>query len=461
MATKSAKKNLVLSIQEDAAWVSVNKITKNLLLAYRELDRGDIDFMTFSARDYNQDKKFGTGYIQTLTKQILERKYTRIIIIDSQEAILELLACMLSIWPNKSKPDCTFHIFGDFTLRSDIFLNLENILEGSSVQFICASHRQKELVHSYLIGPKSNIEVIHFPVNENEYTFNFKLRAQARGELNIEDHDKVFIYAGRISQQKNIIWTLEAFLIFANKNSNATLLIAGEFDDIGSQMLGMPTALGFSFSKVQKFLLSVPTHIKNRIRFLGDCSSAELFKLYHAADAFISLSTYHDEDYGMAPAEAMSLGLPCVLTDWGGYSSFSVGNENCHLITVELGARGFEVDFAAVARAMKLASSLSADKRVQFGQRFAERFGIQSASAKCNNILNSKLPTFIGFTPLFSRLNNKVDYPLVVQRDAPYESYYGPYFKPIKLNQDEINDKRNIQLVSRKHPVPASNSNEY
>ncbi|MFN7453061.1 MAG: glycosyltransferase [Pseudobdellovibrionaceae bacterium] len=40
--------------------------------------------------------------------------------------------------------------------------------------------------------------------------------------------------------------------------------------------------------------------------------------------AYLSLSHYEFEDLGIAPCEAISAGMPCILSDWGGYSDFDL-----------------------------------------------------------------------------------------------------------------------------------------
>jgi glycosyltransferase involved in cell wall biosynthesis len=50
---------------------------------------------------------------------------------------------------------------------------------------------------------------------------------------------------------------------------------------------------------------------------LGQVTDEELVKLYKDAKGFLALS--HDEDFGITPVEAMSVGTPVIAFNGGGY----------------------------------------------------------------------------------------------------------------------------------------------
>lgn len=56
---------------------------------------------------------------------------------------------------------------------------------------------------------------------------------------------------------------------------------------------------------------------KDDVEFLGQVSDIELAKLYKGAKAFLALSK--DEDFGITPVEAMSVGTPVIAFNGGGY----------------------------------------------------------------------------------------------------------------------------------------------
>jgi glycosyltransferase involved in cell wall biosynthesis len=55
----------------------------------------------------------------------------------------------------------------------------------------------------------------------------------------------------------------------------------------------------------------------NQIEFLGQVTDEELVKLYKGAKGFLALS--RDEDFGITPVEAMSVGTPVIAFNGGGY----------------------------------------------------------------------------------------------------------------------------------------------
>jgi len=124
--------------------------------------------------------------------------------------------------------------------------------------------------------------------------------------------------------------------------------IAGTCDDIGSPTMAGQLPAGYFQQRFDEVLSTLAKSLRGRIRILGNLDRNELSGLYCAADSFISFSLYHDEDFGMAPAEALATGLPALLSDWGGYSSFAVPGTSVHLTPVSLSRRGLSFDTARI-----------------------------------------------------------------------------------------------------------------
>ena len=68
-------------------------------------------------------------------------------------------------------------------------------------------------------------------------------------------------------------------------------------------------------SKAGYFSLNHPK--SNQIEFLGQVTDKELIELYKGAKGFLALS--RDEDFGITPVEAMSVGTPVIAFNGGGY----------------------------------------------------------------------------------------------------------------------------------------------
>ena len=129
------------------------------------------------------------------------------------------------------------------------------------------------------------------------------------------------------------------FVFYLKKMSfNAKLYLAGSFDDLGEPFLSKNYRTGEFFYCYNNLLRSIPNEFKKKIIYLGFLSQEELRCVYNSCDYYMNLSVHNDEDYGMSPAEALCCGLPCILTDWGGYTSFfRSGHEDfCRLIPVKI-----------------------------------------------------------------------------------------------------------------------------
>jgi len=77
------------------------------------------------------------------------------------------------------------------------------------------------------------------------------------------------------------------------------------------KIVGAPAGYGREYDMLKE-------HTGKNIEFLGYVSDTELAKLYAEAKAFLALAT--DEDFGMTPVEAMSMGTPVIAYAGGGYT---------------------------------------------------------------------------------------------------------------------------------------------
>lgn len=290
-------------------WVSCQSITDNLEESYNKSGNYLTKYYNISDSKWDNFK---------LANEIIEDAPSEIIFIDHKPHPITLLQILNQLAPDYS-PLIKFHIYGDFILNSHLWNELQTILKNYKVEFICASHKQALLIED-LTNNNQPINVIPFPINENTFYYDENIREQKRNELGHSSDDFIFLYTGRISQQKNLI---ELVKIMQNcisiSGDNTYFYFAGPFDDIGIPYKGQENPEGAYFHRLQHICKDIK---HNQIRYIGNTGPQELRSYYNAADRYISLSTHNDEDYGMAPAEALMCGLPSLLTDWGGFSSF-------------------------------------------------------------------------------------------------------------------------------------------
>ncbi len=125
-------------------------------------------------------------------------------------------------------------------------------------------------------------------------------RAEARSALAIDDATFVIASVGNCEDTKNHRALLEALAALPGDRPWLYLHVGSSAEEAGEQALA--AQLG----------------IAGRCRFLGRRPATEIFA---AADLFAMPSK--QEGFGLAAAEALSMGLPCVLSDVPGLRDFS------------------------------------------------------------------------------------------------------------------------------------------
>ncbi len=114
------------------------------------------------------------------------------------------------------------------------------------------------------------------------------------------------------------------------------------------------------------------------VEFLGQVSDEELAKLYKGAKAFLALSK--DEDFGITPVEAMSVGTPVIAYNGGGYKE-TVLDKQTGLLFDDLSVGG-------LTRAIKEFESLDLDPKDSIAQ--AAKFSKERFKKEIFEFVNSK-----------------------------------------------------------------------
>ena len=145
--------------------------------------------------------------------------------------------------------------------------------------------------------------------------------------------------------------------------------------------------------------------LDDKVSYLGNLSKEELFELYNGSDCYISLSSHNDEDYGMSPAEALSTGLPCILSQWGGFISFAqYFPAIVNLVEVEnQGDRNLpQIQAAFKAMASQFIQGSQQDCRETTAIGVHDVLGIQAIGKKLDKTFSSlNRKKFKGFNVLF------------------------------------------------------------
>jgi glycosyltransferase involved in cell wall biosynthesis len=198
----------------------------------------------------------------------------------------------------------------------------------------------------------------------------------------------IFLYAGRISNQKNIINIIESLENLQEKISQKIeLWIAGGFDDFETTFTSPGVKQGENFCKLSK-------NFKIKVVRYGHLSKEKLFKIYHQVNYYISFSHYHDDDYCLSPIEALSYGLPAILSEWGGHLDLIKNFPNQTL--------GIPLMNLSSSENMIYSFLKKTSGEIFDGNDVREYFSIKnSVNSMGELILNENLPSFQGFTDLF------------------------------------------------------------
>jgi len=172
-------------------------------------------------------------------------------------------------------------LFG--TLLAKIHTNAIKKLSKSSVA--CSSTIQSQFLNNCEI----EIGVIKNGINTDRYTLiNNSEVIEKRKKLGFPEKSKIFIIVGSLIERKDVITTINSFKL--HKDYNSLLLIVGDGPE--------------------KDFLIRKSDGDNRIRFLGKISNVDDY--LQISDFYISASKA--EGLPLSVIEAMSCGLPCILS---------------------------------------------------------------------------------------------------------------------------------------------------
>lgn len=142
---------------------------------------------------------------------------------------------------------------------------------------------------------------------------------------------------------------IEAIALLKKRGIDANLDIAGDYSTS-------------EYRAYQHRLSLLTTHldVSDRIRFMGKISEEELLSKYHTADVYISSN--HLQSWGLAVFEAMSCGMPVVVSKSAGASEVLTHRKNAMLVSPQ-SPQEIADAVEELARSSALYESLSKDGR--------------------------------------------------------------------------------------------------
>lgn len=227
-----------------------------------------------------------------------------------------------------------FYTFGDFFRKSAFYIQLNDVLMGKRVHFFSPSKAHAALLKKAIVNTNS-IGVIPHPLNPRVFNTSNSNRNEFRKKHNLNPEDIALIYTGRISPQKNILELIQVFHETKKNlcNKKVKLFLYGNIDEFEAPTFYEKKYRPGEYFQQLKNLLASDSDVIFRPR----TNQAELKRAYAGCDLFISLSLYHDEEFGYSPIEALINGTPVILSDWGGFRDLkNLGlNHSVNMIPVE------------------------------------------------------------------------------------------------------------------------------
>jgi glycosyltransferase involved in cell wall biosynthesis len=212
--------------------------------------------------------------------------------------------------------------------------------------FVCCSSPEKKLLSR--VFPKNQIFIIPYPVTNDLKPLEFKKREEFRQKLGLSSKDKMILYAGRLTRQKNIHQLILSFSKVAKAEPRAKLFLAGKFTDDYS--------LYYGFLKKQDYEKKITgliekLKLQEKIKFLGHVPYEQMRYYFGACDLHVSLSVDGREEFGYSVAEGLMTGAPTLVSKWGGGVDFVRGRGAAD-ISVQADHQGVRVDVGAAAEKM-------------------------------------------------------------------------------------------------------------
>ena len=395
-----------------SAWISCSKINAGFLKAYSEIPEAETFSFYVSADQPNS----------STVDQIIASDINVLVFIDHQVRALEIIRSekILDFIDRKSVR-VIFHLYGCYPDRLFEYHHLGVLLKNQDVHLAASSPKQVALVKGTIKDSNTLVHLVPFPTEEVE--LNPKKRESIRNRLGISENMPLFIYTGRISGCKNVELAMSWLARMRGKTKNFKFIYIGAFDSYDS--------IGYNdeFSNPSIMNANLLQKIDPDREWCNYIPYKEyLSDYYTAADGFISFSTCRGEDFGMAVLEASSYGLPCFLTDWGGYSGFSQLPEN-YFAKVAPVNDDIEITLSPLDEKFLSFQILSFEARTKKQQATFDKFGIKNLTITLDRIVSGPSSEFSGIknkplvTRQLERANNNYLQFLLKLKDI-YEPYW-------------------------------------
>lgn len=279
----------------------------------------------------------------------------------------------------ESLPPCRIfiHIYGCFRFWCHSLKLYRPLFDKHRFYFLAPSGAQMQLLKN---GFSEGVYKFPFPLVDQWFQSLANSSHQAR-VYKTESTRPLLVYTGRLHLQKNTL-QLISFLKEFQKKQNFQFVLAGMYDNSPIDRLGINTSYG-TIERLHEEALE-----GTDFQYLGVLDKASLLQLYSEADLNVSLSTYNDEDFGVSPLEALTSGVPSLLTAWGGYRDYQ--SDYCQLLPVRYLNGDLELSYTEFSKILTsmLNRPVTKTYRSEVQSYYMKRFSVDTAAMKLRELLH-------------------------------------------------------------------------
>jgi len=234
----------------------------------------------------------------------------------------------------------------------------------------------------------------------------------------------VFAYGGRLVRSKGVDLLIETFDRLNKKYPNARLELFGEAHFRNYILHGIHQNMEAFTAVVSHYMA------KNKnINWHKGLSPKEFQKKLNDVDCFVSLSTYHDEDFGVSFEQALNAGCRLIGTNWGGHKDILDLQPHSKGIAVHRGTDG-------LIPSIKKEDVFDAMETCLLENKAVHRLEREDLNLKLNEIFGQDIKPFVmgkEFQDYGYHFYQTNQFPF--QKRTPtaeyfYEKYYRSYYWP-------------------------------
>lgn len=151
-----------------------------------------------------------------------------------------------------------------------------------------------------------NVKRIYNGVDQSKFKPNMQERIKIRKKYNLKNDDFVFLFTGRVCEEKGVLQLVEVFKEVVKKHKNSKLVI------VGSSFFSKNNDSPFI-----KKLKNITSSMQDKIIFTGYIKHSNIQEIYQASDVLM-LPTMIEDAMPLTLLEGISCGLPAIVTNSGG-----------------------------------------------------------------------------------------------------------------------------------------------